>query len=789
MSTAGGQRIGALAARLLGATAITCLMAYCPLTSHVAAAEEFDDIAGNIPSDAQLVLVADTLVYDQDNDTISAIGGVRIEYAGNRLVAQRVIYYRRTGRLVAEGNVEIIDRDGNRITARVFDVTDDFKEGFVNALQVETTDETYFGAESAERSRDMVTTFNNGVYTACKPCEDNPDKPPIWQIKAKKIIWNGKSKTIRFEDASFEFLGLPLAGLPYFEIADHTVKRKTGFLIPSARYASELGYGVTVPYYIALDPTYDLTLMGTGLSRQGFLGEAEWRQQFDNGHYNLKIAGIHQANTTAFPAGTVDAMVTNRGMIGSTGEFKINPRWTFGWDVLIQSDKNFSRTYGIEGFEDYVQRSQIYLTGLNDRNYFDLRFMRFNVQESVPDTAPTAADNKQPWVLPSFDYVRTHDEPVAGGEMSVEVNARVIHRDTDDFVAGVPAVPGLGGTNSRITAEAEWKRTFITSSGVVLTPSLHVRGDAIQSDPTAVGVANIGTVAAALATGTNIQNSYYRFMPTAGIEIRYPILISDGYASHIIEPIVQVYARPDERYAGTLGIPNEDAQSLVFDASTLLERDKYSGRDRVEGGTRANAGIRYSASFANGWGANALVGQSYHLAGTNSFATPDLVHTGVASGLETNVSDFVAMAGVVAPAGLAASIGGRFDENTLTVRRAELKAAYSSEPVMANVRFAYIQAQPLYGFPMDRRELSLGSSYRLQDNWRVFGAGTYDFVSDQLVSGLLGFGYEDECFTYTLAYQEERSILGTMPTERNVLFRVSLRTLGDTGSDLDEFNP
>src|SRR5690606_31818091 len=119
---------------------------------------------------------------------------------------------------------------------------------------------------------------------------------------------------------------------------------------------------------------------------------------------------------------------------------------------------------------------------------------------------------------------------------------------------------------------------------------------------------------------------------------------------------------------GRFGVPNEDAQSFVFDASNLFERDKWSGYDRIEGGTRANLGIRYSGTFASGWTADALVGQSYHIAGLNSFATPDLVHAGAESGLETDVSDFVAMVGVSSPDGaISASVGGRFDEETLEV--------------------------------------------------------------------------------------------------------------------------
>ena len=70
------------------------------------------------------------------------------------------------------------------------------------------------------------------------------------------------------------------------------MKRKSGFLFPGIRYESDLGVGVSVPYYLALSPTYDLTLTGTGFTQQGFLAEAEWRQRFNNGEYSIKFAGI-----------------------------------------------------------------------------------------------------------------------------------------------------------------------------------------------------------------------------------------------------------------------------------------------------------------------------------------------------------------------------------------------------------------------------------------------------------------------------------------------------------------
>src|SRR5690606_36565862 len=111
-------------------------------------------------------------------------------------------------------------------------------------------------------------------------------------------------------------------------------------------YKSELGVGVTVPYYLALSDTYDLTAKGTYYSNQGFLGEAEWRQRFNNGEYSVTIAGIRQNDPGAFDANTVDRGPTGdpnktRAMMGTKGKFAINERWDFGWDILAQTDKNF----------------------------------------------------------------------------------------------------------------------------------------------------------------------------------------------------------------------------------------------------------------------------------------------------------------------------------------------------------------------------------------------------------------------------------------------------------------
>lgn len=84
------------------------------------------------------MLSADELIYNRDENTVSAQGNVQIEYNGNKVVAQKVTYNQKTGRIIAQGNVEIVQKDGNKIYSNQIDMTKDFGEGFVNALRIDT---------------------------------------------------------------------------------------------------------------------------------------------------------------------------------------------------------------------------------------------------------------------------------------------------------------------------------------------------------------------------------------------------------------------------------------------------------------------------------------------------------------------------------------------------------------------------------------------------------------------------------------------------------------------------
>ena len=203
-----------------------------------------------------------------------------------------------------------------------------------------------------------------------------------------------------------------------------------------------------------------------------------------------------------------------------------------------------------------------------------------------------------------------------------------------------------------------------------------------------INTTNSYTFASAFGSSTYFNASQLNFLgnkdtsffgeviPGIGVEYRYPFLAKTNFASMVFEPIVQIVARPNQEI-GAHSLVNLDAQSLVFDNSTLFDWSKYSGYDRFETGTRLNYGAQFTANFNNGGHANLIGGQSYQLAGTNSYATPDAANVGLSSGLDTRRSDYVG-AVTIAPDSIFSFIGkARFDADTLQARRVDLIASYN----------------------------------------------------------------------------------------------------------------
>ena len=465
-----------------------------------------------------------------------------------------------------------------------------------------------------------------------------------------------------------------------------------------------------------------------------------------------------------------------------------------GWDALFQTDENFARTYDLEGKDDNDITNEIFLVGLGEKNYFDLRAQDFLVQDRdldeltddplFPDfDGNQSATDQQATALPLLDYNTVSGEEFQNGQVSFDLNVASVSRDAaqisnfnaDPAVQDNERFTGISGNTTRASAELEWKASSISSGGLVSTASLSVRGDAIYQDTD-----DLNSIGNPLLN----NDSIYRIMPAGQFEIRYPTIAQTETASHIFEPIAQIIVRPDERNIGEFA--NEDAQSLVFDTSNLFERDKFSGYDRVEGGTRANIGFRYSASFIEGGNLDIVAGQSFHLGGDNSFAaTNDLTNVGQESGLETDNSDIVASLRTSNGAGVSAGVAIRLDEEDLDLNRSEVDVTVSQTDYSFRASYTFTEAQPNYRFEEDRHEATGTGSLRLDENWRVFGSASYDIENSELFKHSVGVGYDNDCFSFSLSYSDNDNRITGENTGSTVGVSLGLRTIGGFEQDFD----
>jgi LPS-assembly protein len=748
-------------------------------------------------SDGQMLVQAVEVDYDYNNSRVSAVGNVQMFYNGTSVEADKVIYDQKTKRLHAEGNIRMTDAEGKVTYANIMDLSDDYRDGFVDSLRVDTADATRMAATRMDRSSGNYTVFENGVYTACAPCKDDPKKPPLWQVKGARIIHDQTEKMLYFENAQLEFFGVPMAYLPYFSTPDPTVKRKTGFLMPSITSVSTYGFGVETPFYWAIAPDYDATFNPRITTRQGVLFQGEFRQRLINGSYQIRAYGIDQLDPGAFAGQPGDRQF--RGGVETKGQFALNDKWVWGWDGVLLSDYYFMSDYRLAQYKDPLNSflslpteaiSQLYLTGVGNRSYFDARTIYY--------LSFSGFQNQVPVIHPVVDYSNVINSPIFGGEFSYKTNFTSLTRDTAAFdpittlantnglcttasadpLARMPSqclLRGMPGTYTRMTAEGEWRRSFTDSFGQIWTPFASIRADAIDAS-----ISNQPGVSNFLPVG---DTQALRVMPTVGLEYRYPFINVQPWGTTTIEPIAQVIIRPNETYAGKL--PNEDAQSMVFDASNLFSVDKFSGYDRVEGGGRANVGVQATTQFDRGGSVNVLFGQSYQLFGMNSFAVADATNTGVDSGLQNARSDYVARVNYSPNRTYTFSVRTRLDEATLNINRFEAEGRAAFDRWSVSLMYGNYAPQPELGY-LIRREGLLGSaSFKVASNWVVSGAARWDLEANKLNQYIVGAGYVDDCFVLAANYVTSYTYsAGTTPPVLSHAFmlQIGLRTLATTAS-------
>ena len=135
-------------------------------------------------------------------------------------------------------------------------------------------DPRLLGKKLVYDNENEISEISKGIFTVCK----KSDKCPPWQISAEEIKHDKKKKVINYKNALLKIYDMPVFYFPKFFHPDPTVKRKSGFLVPSIQSSSTSGTYLHLPYYHVVADNKDFTISPRIFAENKFLLQTEYRQ-------------------------------------------------------------------------------------------------------------------------------------------------------------------------------------------------------------------------------------------------------------------------------------------------------------------------------------------------------------------------------------------------------------------------------------------------------------------------------------------------------------------------------
>lgn len=685
--------------------------------------------------DAPVLLTAETLKHDQSLGLITAQGDVELAQGGRVLLADLVSYSERDDKVIASGNVSLMEADGTVLFADYMELRDGMRNGFIRDVSILLSDNSRGAAAYGERKDGNRTVLRKAVYTTCELCPTDPTKPPLWQIRSDRVEHNEAAQEITYRDAVFEMFGVPVLYTPYFSHPDPTVNRRSGFLSPEYLSNTYFGPAARVPYYYVIDDYSDMTLMPQYSTDQGGQIYGEFRQRRQTGEILL------DGSITEVDKGGGQAGKKIRGHVRANMDFRANDDVTWGANIFRASDDTYLSLYDIPEYSSRnTLTSRVYAQAINNRHFAAVNAFSFQSLRAGVDSSTV------PIVAPIFDYSAVMEPGDYGGRWAFDANMASIYRE-------------VGTDTRRLSTAVSWSQPYYAPSGEIYTATAMLRADGYW----------VNDINQSLGTPSGENSDFAgRVIPLVALDWRYPLVRDQGSVRQLIEPIVSAVVSPHG--GNPTSIPNEDSLTFEFDETNLFSLNRFPGYDRWDGGPRLNYGLRAAAYGRSGGYSEILVGQSLRSRADDNFPA--------GSGLDDQLSDYVARL-TVSPGRYVTVVDRvRLAQNgELDVRRHELSTTLGSSTTFLSLTYADVANTDLIDTVGDQE--AVGATLRLQltKYWSTEFRHTRDLGANE--GSLLNFGslrYTDECFDIVLFAQRTFTVNRDIRPDTTIGLRFQIAT-------------
>ncbi|WP_233503576.1 LPS-assembly protein LptD [Sphingomonas psychrotolerans] len=707
------------------------------------------EAASTNPDEVQFT--ADQLDYDYENDVVTAAGEVRLNRRSDRLRADRIVWNRKTGKVVAEGNIVIVNPEGDAAYGDRIELTDTLKDGAVENMLVVLEAGGRIAAQRGRRDNGIITV-ENAAYTPCAVTDsEGCPKEPSWKITARRVVYDPGKKRIRYTGARISVFGFASVPLPAFS---HPVGGTSddGFLTPDLRYDRTNGFQIALPYFFSLAPNRDLTLTPRVFTDTLPMLQGEYRALESFGAYRVTAYGTYSRRADDLTVPVTPATSSNdfRGYLDAVGRFQLSPEWSASTSLRLATDRTFLRRYDIS--RDDRLRNNIRVERIDQDSYFSINAW------GVQTLRAGERQGLQPFVLPELDYRRRMDDGMLGGRFEFQLNTLALARSE-------------GQDSQRAFTSARWDLRKLTNWGQEVTFTAYARADAYNTND---------TLSTTVASYRGDEGFRFRGIAAAAVDVKWPLVGELFGGSQRITPRVQIVAAPRLE---NLAVPNEDARAVDLEDSNLFALNRFPGYDRFEDSTRFTWGVDYSL-YLPGFSVDANVGQSYRLS-----SRPTIFPEG--TGLTGRVSDIVGRTVVRFRDFVSFTHRYRLDKDGLAFRRNEIDATVGSRSTYLQLGYLRLNRNigPSLEDLQDREEARIGARVQIARFWSVSGATLVDLTdrdedvlsqSDgfEPVRHRLGVTYEDDCLRLGVTWRRYYETTGDAQRGSSYLLTLAFKNLG-----------
>jgi len=514
-----------------------------------------------IELDSGYLIESSSLIYDRNLNIITSDNKTFVTDPYENKLTMRAFQYSTINRMLSAQDVEIIDIEKNYYNIK--NIKYDFRNNEIigQDLSLEFNSGNIKTDQNQPRLKGNTifykkdtTQVKQGVFTTCKKDDDCPP----WVLSASKIEHNKVKKTVNYENALLKIYDVPVFYFPKFFHPDPTVKRQSGFLVPTFSQSNNLGNYISIPYFNAISNSSDLTFTPRFYDKGKTIYQTEYRKHNKNSKHMLDFS-IKNKSIQIFDDNKKKS--STHFFSKSSFDLDLDNNFTGEFDIKIQqsSDDDYLKTYKLKS--PLIESESSLNTSLDFNLYSDDLSVKITSETyenlSLPDS------DRYEFIYPSINIIKEFDYFDNG---SFSLSSAILNKQYQTNIK-----------ESTITNDLNYK-SYDKISSIGLLSSYEVLIKNFNSDANNSSKFS-NKNSSSLAAITNY-------------ELKYPLKKNINNYTSTITPIISARYSPNDT-------KNRSQDDRIINYDNIFSINRIGLGDSVEGGQSITMGTEYSLTNKN----------------------------------------------------------------------------------------------------------------------------------------------------------------------------------------------